>query len=327
MLPACKEYLTYDRIYYDILHPFRHVLANALTSTVVIADTSCVFSSYQFNCPLWYRPCYEVEVPQDLRDSNSRFPETLPVAGFICEELCESHLSNCGRLVEVVEGLTDASFSCDEPWDVLFGEPQDFIYPPSNYTIEVSPDGGRNSFTVELPCYSANQELEVFPPLNCPEGLHKDDAFCSFNCPEPLIEDDEYDDITLMLSIVSWFSFVLSAVMVCSYSLNKSRLQFPGNLPFCFILCVMCSSFAFCLGSMIGHENIWCEDAETTNYFGDPACTVQAGSKRAQNGLHIANELEGSFRSQVGSGERVLRQQRDRDVRVSSQKEAEMRVM
>ena len=74
--------------------------------------------------------------------------------------------------------------------------------------------------------------------------------------------------------MLGWLSFVLTAVLIATYLLDPQRRSYPAVLPLFFIFCTNATSFAFCLGSMVGHEEVWCNDGYP-NSFGAGACTVQ----------------------------------------------------
>ena len=131
----------------------------------------------------------------------------------------------------------------------------------------------------------------------CPSPLINDPitGFCTVSCPLPLISASDYTtlEITMVLpplshtlsspvtkthqihqDVLGWLSFVLTAVLIATYLLDPQRRSYPAVLPLFFIFCTNATSFAFCLGSMVGHEDVWCNDGYP-NSFGAGACTVQ----------------------------------------------------
>ncbi|KAL6055309.1 G-protein coupled receptor Fz Smo [Balamuthia mandrillaris] len=71
---------------------------------------------------------------------------------------------------------------------------------------------------------------------------------------------------------MGWLSFILMLFLMICYLLRPTRRFVPELF---FLLSVAGLSFAFCLGSMIGHEDVWCSSDHENNSVGDPACTVQ----------------------------------------------------
>lgn len=135
------------------------------------------------------------------------------------------------------------------------------------------------SVTADIPCYYTDI-YNISVPLSkvgCPSPLIYDaeSNFCTVGCPLPYITESEYQQLETMMSVLGWLSFVLTAFLLLTAALDPEKRHFPAMLPNFFIFCINATSFAFCLGSMVGHEQVWCKDDGTPNDFGGGACTVQ----------------------------------------------------
>ncbi len=121
--------------------------------------------------------------------------------------------------------------------------------------------------------------LQTSIALGTPFGKR---GVCAFDCPEPLVTEDQYDSLEIAMTVMGWLSFVLMVFLISCYVLRKDRRFVPEVF---FLLAGL--SFAFCLGSMIGHENVWCSDSKRTA----PWETRPAPSRNLLRFLHSAGTL------------------------------------
>jgi hypothetical protein len=278
--PTCVDYIVHDSIYIDDAQYIRDKTLSVALATVGVID-DCALNSIRTSCALTYRECFEVKVPG--------YEPLVPVGTRICKSYCQQFSNSCislfvsdGYPLAVVESL----LSCDDANPAIWGiwgctASNTAFFPSHNYTVPITFINDQNitmTANFSLDCYDENENVFAgYGQLVCPSGTHEESSTaCALNCPEPLITDSEYSQAKLMISIVGWFSFILTAFVVISYLLmGRKPYMYPHTLVFCFVSSVMCLSWAFCLGSMIGHENMWCSSPEIPNRWGNGWCTVQ----------------------------------------------------
>eukprot|EP01087_Luapelamoeba_hula_P022953 TRINITY_DN835_c0_g2_i1.p1 TRINITY_DN835_c0_g2~~TRINITY_DN835_c0_g2_i1.p1 ORF type:complete len:743 (+),score=90.67 TRINITY_DN835_c0_g2_i1:94-2322(+) len=271
----CSGWIDSEWIYVDDYQQQR--LSKIEERVVAVASKNpCVYQQYRVYCAIFYRPCLEVEVPGYGQ---------VAVGQLLCEtmfdlryELCYAQYLTFGLSVATTNYILNSTV----PWPYDFGYYNDvMIYQPANYTLNITVTNATASYTGEVffpMCFDKNKNaLGDINKIYCTQGTYSDgDTACAFNCPQPLITDDEYRAADIMLYIVGWLGFVLSAFVVVSYLISaRSKLVFPSTLTFFFVCCVMCISFVFVLGSFVQQENMRCADKHTPNLWGDGWCTVQ----------------------------------------------------
>jgi len=167
---------------------------------------------------------------------------------------------------------------------VFYGTPKVDIFPPGNYTLILdgqnitgNPLASTNFTAGPFQCYDKNKDIvgTQQPAIQCTGGLVGDSSgtYCRFACPQPLMSDDEYDAIEILISVLSWCSvFACFLTITLLLLFGRKRIQGPS---LALIFCVGMESSAGCIGTIIGHENVWCSGDDTANTFGDPWCTIQ----------------------------------------------------
>ncbi|KAL6051329.1 hypothetical protein QOT17_019264 [Balamuthia mandrillaris] len=264
-LLGCDKVLDYEWIYTD---NYTSVRLNRLiggTSFFQVADKTCQEDMR----------CEEVELPSTEEESEA--PVTTTMAVFTCWHLCDRARSSCLSALEGTGFDPSAVLACERPYfELSSGIPKYNILPVGpNYTVPISADGGITYYNVTMPCTDANITAPPGLAFTCPEGLHREGSFCAFDCPQPLVTDEEYHSLTLVITIFGWLSFVCLLWLIISYLITPSKRRYPAVLPIFFFGALLGRSFAFCLGSMVGHEEVWCSDDSTPNDWGDPWCTIQ----------------------------------------------------
>ncbi|KAL6077609.1 hypothetical protein QOT17_002080 [Balamuthia mandrillaris] len=229
---------------------------------------------YFLSCFRLNRPCAEVDVPQEYQTPGAT--NTTTVAIFICHSLCQLYRDSCSASL-ISEGLDpDMVIICEKPFNPrAHGVPTENIMPNGpNYTVPISADGGNTFFNWTFSCYEGNKTSVL--EYNCPEGFHQvEDQFCTYDCPQPLVTDEQYDSLTAMVTVMGWISFVCLLVLISCYLTTPAKWSYPAILPLFFFSALLGRCFAFCLGSMVGHYDIWCDGDGEPNQWGDPWCTIQ----------------------------------------------------
>ncbi|KAL6051328.1 hypothetical protein QOT17_019263 [Balamuthia mandrillaris] len=272
-LLGCDKVLDYEWIYTDNYTSLRTNLAAGGAAFFQMADKTCQEDVFRFSCLNYFRRCEEIEFP-----STGDEPETTTTMGvFLCWHVCNRARSSCLRALEGTGFDPSAVLSCEPPYFQLsLGIPEYNIFPVGpNYTVPISADGGMTFFNATVPCADANITASPDLEFTCPEGLHREGSFCAFDCPQPLVSDEEYHSLTLVITIFGWISFISLLWLIISYLITPSKRRYPAVLPIFFFGALLGRSFAFCLGSMVGHEEVWCSDDSTPNDWGDPWCTIQ----------------------------------------------------
>eukprot|EP01087_Luapelamoeba_hula_P022951 TRINITY_DN835_c0_g1_i7.p1 TRINITY_DN835_c0_g1~~TRINITY_DN835_c0_g1_i7.p1 ORF type:complete len:705 (+),score=95.01 TRINITY_DN835_c0_g1_i7:54-2168(+) len=270
----CSGWINQEMIYVDDYQPLR--LAKAQERVGAVSSTGvCVDQSYRMYCATLYRPCLMVELPGY---------GLIAVGQPMCEQMCEARFDVCLDQY-IAFGLSPfvASYTlnCTYPWPYDFGFNLQQVFQPSNFTLNITVTNATGSYSGEVffpHCFDGNKNVSGdFNKIFCLEGTYNDgETSCALNCPQPIVTSDEYRAADIMLYIVGWLSFVLSAFVVVSYLINpREKLVFPNTMTFFFVCCVMGISFVFVLGSFVQQENMRCADKHSPNSWGDGWCTVQ----------------------------------------------------
>ncbi|KAL6043568.1 Fzd5p [Balamuthia mandrillaris] len=274
-LHNCDEFLDYDLVYYDEHTPIRLTLLNGIFLYFSGADSECLLRIYQFACSFYFRRCEEVLVPEENRGNSTT--TTTAVAAFTCHHICNTMRQSCIASVDETAVNPAEVVSCEKPYyEAATVRPKEDIFPEGpSYNVSVTADGGNSYFNVTLDCFGAYLEGQGALPYSCPSGFHPEKNFCTYDCPQPLVTDEEYDALQLVITIFGWISFVFLSLLIASYLIVPSKRSYPAHLPLFFFIALLGRSFAFCLGSMVGHHEVWCGDDNTANQWGDPWCTIQ----------------------------------------------------
>ncbi|KAL6041671.1 hypothetical protein QOT17_024822 [Balamuthia mandrillaris] len=272
-LNGCTEFLDYEWIYADVYTASRVAFSGALFFSS--RDPQCSFNYLRYACPNYFRRCDGVVVPEEHR-VNEFVPATVPVGVFLCHSVCEVFRSSC--LASLADTGLDAEevTACEAPfYPQGHGFPKYNIMPEGpNYTIPITADGGQTFFNATLTCSQGNKNGSM--NYRCPEGFHQAEGnFCTYDCPQPLVTDQQYDSLTTMTTVTGWISFVCLLVLIGSYVVTPAKWSYPAFLPLFFFSALLGRCFAFCLGSMVGHYDVWCGDDGEPNQWGDPWCTIQ----------------------------------------------------
>eukprot|EP01087_Luapelamoeba_hula_P022949 TRINITY_DN835_c0_g1_i4.p1 TRINITY_DN835_c0_g1~~TRINITY_DN835_c0_g1_i4.p1 ORF type:complete len:687 (+),score=62.90 TRINITY_DN835_c0_g1_i4:54-2114(+) len=270
----CSGWINQEMIYVDDYQPLR--LAKAQERVGAVSSTGvCVDQSYRMYCATLYRPCLMVELPGY---------GLIAVGQPMCEQMCEARFDVCLDQY-IAFGLSPfvASYTlnCTYPWPYDFGFNLQQVFQPSNFTLNITVTNATGSYSGEVffpHCFDGNKNVSGdFNKIFCLEGTYNDgETSCALNCPQPIVTSDEYRAADIMLYIVGWLSFVLSAFVVVSYLINpREKLVFPNTMTFFFVCCVMGISFVFVLGSFVQQENMRCADEHSPNLWGNGWCTVQ----------------------------------------------------
>jgi len=271
---ACSSVMTglYDSIYVDALQARRNLLMGLLVIYAAPSSLECQTSSLTVSCLMKFRQCSMMTVPNGAGGT-----EQVPVAQPVCREFCDRWSIDCLFTYDVTPAYI--LFNCSTPspnlWD-NYTNPN--MFPRRDDPIvQVS--------SISAPSVAVNETIPCFYHTNisaaysqvCPSPLFNDPSsrYCSLGCPLPLISDSEYRGLEIMMSVFGWISFVLTAFLIATYLIDKTKRVYPAILPLFFVFCINGTSFAFCLGNMVGHEDVWCENDATPYDFGGGACTVQ----------------------------------------------------
>ncbi|KAL6050707.1 Frizzled [Balamuthia mandrillaris] len=274
-LGVCKNYITYEYIYSDDHMSSRFDVLKLFVQTQGVVAEPCLSTSFRKICAGLFREC--------LAFPSSPADQVAVVGRYPCRSLCKDSEVACIEVLSkllIGVGLTaETVLDCDVPWSVMWGTPSHDIFPEGNYTVEVSPNvlESHDLVNVTIPCYDGNRNLTVEPQVECPDGLHPtgEPGACAFDCPQPVITDNEYQAVEIMMSVMAWISLAATALVIGSYILVAGKRKFPANLPLFFVVAVGGRTLAFCVGSMVGHEEVWCDGDKHFNSFGDAACTIQ----------------------------------------------------
>jgi len=219
-------------------------ISQILAGTIWL-NPECSYAAYRVWCVLALRPCYEVKVPQWAMDDNST-NITISMGANPCNSMCESQTTWCGK--SILQNFLAAGFpyaiaqtaiSCDPTWPGLYGTPPPgtLIFPKQkNYTVGIIADRWtpyKENWTTVLTCYNPNENItSSLPATKCPDGLYFQDGKCFFNCPQPLLTDNQYYAINTMMSVMAWFSIVLTAFIIISHVLDSEKRSFIDLLSY-----------------------------------------------------------------------------------------------
>ncbi|KAL6061621.1 Wnt-activated receptor [Balamuthia mandrillaris] len=274
----CRNLLTYEWIYEDDNAQFRQTFPTLFTTYMGVTGEPCLSATWRMICAGTFRECIRAEAPE----GHPSHPAVAITNRYTCRNICDHVHDVCwdtiaNTIAQAGTFTVEEVLDCDVPWFLFWGYPTLELFPRGEYTIPVTADNGTSFFNTTISCYDGNRNLTTAIEVTCPTGLHATGApgACAFDCPHPIISEEEYHQVEVMISVTSWISLTTTLLVVISYALIPSKRSFPGNLPLFFVVAITCRAFAFCLGSMAGHENVWCDGDEGFNTFGDPLCTLQ----------------------------------------------------
>lgn len=258
----CSGLVPYDSIYVDANQDRRNTIMETLYIYSTASAQSCQEVSLILTCQVRFRPC------GTYNGSIYAVP--------ICRYWCSVWIKDC--IFYYNGSPADQVFNCSMPDPVLF---DNFTYPmfPTGDDYEVTlyqnfsnPTAGNMSVT--LGCF-LDKNITVDTSRYCPSQLHQNGQSCDFNCPFPYVSEYDYNVLELIMDVFGWVSFILTYYLIISFTIFQEKRQFPGVLPVFLFICANIRAFAYCFGSMIGHENIWCQNNHTPNSWGAGACTFQ----------------------------------------------------
>jgi len=285
---ACDAVLAgYDNVYNDsmIFQKLQVYQVIQEFNTILADNVDCVRSFRDLACLISFMPCVTIAVPQEL--SNLDNAETIDIPVYPCRPFCQTYFTDCFATVAIYYGPNFAAtlLDCENPSPLLYGFPRNILFPVNGSQIMEIPYQPPDStdendivwFNSSQQCYDGNATSlvdfsfgEVF--LDVCGSLRLEG--CLFSCPEPLIDDDEYNSIEIMLSVVSWVSFICCNFLILSWLVDVKKSTPPSTYPVYFFLSLSGVAFSFCFGSMYGHEEVWCDNDQPNN-FGDGPCTFQ----------------------------------------------------
>ncbi|KAL6050705.1 Frizzled [Balamuthia mandrillaris] len=282
----CKDYLTYEMIYSDENTPYRLRSLQIWSTIQGLLPSTCLDSGWRSLCAGMFRECLHINdtSPPSANNTNEEGTKVAIVGRFPCKVLCYETQRQCqaaaAKLLEEMINSTAglSAMDCTKAFPLMWGVPTYEIFPTGpNYTVPVTADDGQTYFNATIPCYDDNYNVTAGGDIKCPTGLHSTGTpgECAFDCPQPLITDNEYQAVEIMMSVMAWISLAATAFVAGSYLLVASKRKFPANLPLFFVVAVGGRTLAFCVGSMVGHEEVWCDGDKHFNSFGDAACTIQ----------------------------------------------------
>eukprot|EP01102_Stenamoeba_stenopodia_P022541 TRINITY_DN943_c0_g1_i1.p1 TRINITY_DN943_c0_g1~~TRINITY_DN943_c0_g1_i1.p1 ORF type:complete len:565 (+),score=99.12 TRINITY_DN943_c0_g1_i1:130-1824(+) len=249
----------YNRSYIE------HEAEKPLLLLSIIDDDDCRAAASRLVCATAFQECSRHKI---ATSPNTSVSVVLPRAP--CRSICEDAHSKCKHSDPPVPLP-----SCNEINDITGVS----SYPNSKSVYEFG-SGPNGKVKVSVPCNNVTEQpAHKINPVACPKPLKLQDNGrgsppCVVGCPS-FYTDEQWDNLILITSICSWFSFFGLLYLVLTWLSIKERRQFPSNILLLSFVYAAGSALVEVVSSVVGIRSIICVDDFTPATQSDAACGAE----------------------------------------------------